>query len=348
MTSAVVVPIEVTKNNNTSNLIVTSNTGSKQNPSNINQSKIITNENLNINSILLSDIPENKIDNMMNNYFNSKSSNKNNAMFIQTSNIHHSNYNKDKIIIHKARQIVNELYTKKLSLTSLIEKNKYISLHLCIPPGGIPKGYKVIWVTSPHWGYEPHPEIVPWTYGLSNQDKVDIIQQKCQSAVNTLSKLKGYAIGLTTIATITSAVAVAEASTGDEIGALFTAVAAGTDWNAVYWAWKTYNNGVTPLQNCIAEIATIYSGAFTAHDLWVLKDKLPDDITKIKDCLSSLNGALSGAEIANGFDIVADPENIETESTLNVIVSTTCDILNPILDSLSTVLGALDVNWTQN
>ena len=65
-------------------------------------------------------------------------------MFIQTSNIHHSNYNKDKIIIHKAKQIVNELYTKKLSLTSLIEKIKYISLHLCIPQADIPKGYKVI------------------------------------------------------------------------------------------------------------------------------------------------------------------------------------------------------------
>ena len=69
LTTAAVVPVEVAKNNNSSNLIVTSNTRSKQNSSNINQSKIITNKNLNINSILLFDIPENKIDNMMNNYF---------------------------------------------------------------------------------------------------------------------------------------------------------------------------------------------------------------------------------------------------------------------------------------
>ena len=223
MTAAVVAPVEVTKNNNSSNLIVTSNTRSKQNTSNINQNKIITNKNLNIKSILLFDIPENKIDNMMNNYFISNSSNKNSAMFIQTSNIHHSNYNKDKIIIHKAKQIVNELYTKKLSLTSLIEKIKYISLHLYIPKGDIPKGYKVIWV-SPHKGYEPRPEIVPWTYGLSNQDKINIIGSKYQSVISASNKLKTYAITLTTTATVTSAIAVAEASTGDEIGALFTAL----------------------------------------------------------------------------------------------------------------------------
>ena len=53
LTTAAVVPVEVAKNNNSSNLIVTSNTRSKQNSSNINQSKIITNKNLNINSILL-------------------------------------------------------------------------------------------------------------------------------------------------------------------------------------------------------------------------------------------------------------------------------------------------------
>ena len=47
-------------------------------------------------------------------------------MFIENS----FSVNKDKIIIQKAKQIINELYTKKLSYSTLIQKakNKYNSL----------------------------------------------------------------------------------------------------------------------------------------------------------------------------------------------------------------------------
>ena len=82
--------------------------------------------------------------------------------------------------------------------------------------------------------------------------------------------------------------------------------------------------------------------------MWVVKEDLPDHISELKNCLSSFNSALNGAEIANGLDILADPEDVETEAILSALVSVISDIFNPILDAISAVVGALDVNWTES
>ena len=74
VTTAIVAPIKVTKNN--SNLSIISSNTNKLNITIINQDKIKTNENTNINSILLSQVSKSKIDNMINNYFGFNSSNK--------------------------------------------------------------------------------------------------------------------------------------------------------------------------------------------------------------------------------------------------------------------------------
>ena len=113
LTTAVVTPIEVTisKNNtNTTNNIETT--------SNIINKHISNSNGNNIDSIL-SKIPENKVENIINKYY-SNNEFKNNAMFIKNS----SNYNKNKIIIQKTKQILNEIYTHKLSYSTLIQKVK--------------------------------------------------------------------------------------------------------------------------------------------------------------------------------------------------------------------------------
>ncbi|MBO6041780.1 hypothetical protein J6P52_01190 [bacterium] len=71
------------------------------------------------------------MDNMINNYFAFNSSNKvNNLLFVQTSTTYNSNYKKNSSVIDKAKEIINELYTKKISYTSLMQKvkNKFNNL----------------------------------------------------------------------------------------------------------------------------------------------------------------------------------------------------------------------------
>ncbi|MBO6023171.1 hypothetical protein J6P51_04415 [bacterium] len=93
LTTAIVAPIKVTKNN--SNLSIISSNTNKPNITIINQDKIKTHENTNINSILLSQVSQSKMDNMINNYFGFNSSNKdNNLLFVQTSTTYNSNYKK--------------------------------------------------------------------------------------------------------------------------------------------------------------------------------------------------------------------------------------------------------------
>ena len=118
LVAAVVTPIEITRNNNVSN--------NQKTQSNINNKQIGSENTTNVDSIL-SKVPETKVENIINNYFAINSS-KNSAMFIENS----FSVNKDKIIIQKAKQIINELYTKKLSYSTLIQKakNKYNSLTL--------------------------------------------------------------------------------------------------------------------------------------------------------------------------------------------------------------------------
>ncbi|MBO6073500.1 hypothetical protein J6P59_08000 [bacterium] len=71
------------------------------------------------------------MDNMINNYFGFNSFNKvNNLLFVQTSTTYNSNYKKNSSVIDKAKEIINELYTKKISYTSLMQKvkNKFKNL----------------------------------------------------------------------------------------------------------------------------------------------------------------------------------------------------------------------------
>ncbi|MBR4485983.1 hypothetical protein IKS57_01220 [bacterium] len=114
LTAAVVTPIEVTKNN----------MDNKSSISNVVNKQVTNKNNSNIYSIL-SKVSENKIENIISKYYENNVS-KNSAMFIKQS----SNYNKNKMIIEKAKQILNELYNNKLSYQTLIQnvKNKFNNL----------------------------------------------------------------------------------------------------------------------------------------------------------------------------------------------------------------------------
>ena len=70
LTATVITPIEVIKHNNNNNQMTVSN---------VNNNKSIIKNNMNMNSVL-SNIPESKVDNVVNNWFQTTFS-KNNAMF---------------------------------------------------------------------------------------------------------------------------------------------------------------------------------------------------------------------------------------------------------------------------
>ncbi|MBQ5543516.1 MAG: hypothetical protein IIT97_01085, partial [Mycoplasmataceae bacterium] len=148
VTTAIVAPIKVTKNN--SNLSIISSNTNKLNITIINQDKIKTNENTNINSILLSQVSKSKIDNMINNYFGFNSSNKvNKNQSKNITNIINNSFikkdlcknikflhdsilnlkNKDQIILDKTKQSIHKLYIKQHLDTVFIQKSEFSKVH---------------------------------------------------------------------------------------------------------------------------------------------------------------------------------------------------------------------------
>lgn len=115
-TTAIVSPIEITKNNKNSNIASTS-------PNIINK-QIKTTKNTNIDSIL-SQVPKSKLENIINNLYSNNQS-KTNISFIKSSSVN----NNHKIIEEKAKQIINDLYTHKITYNTLIQqtKNKFNDL----------------------------------------------------------------------------------------------------------------------------------------------------------------------------------------------------------------------------
>ncbi|MBO7044046.1 hypothetical protein J6W34_05870 [bacterium] len=116
VTTAIVSPIEITKNNKNSNIASTS-------PNIINK-QIKTTKNTNIDSVL-SEVPKSKLENIINNLYSNNQS-KTNISFVKSTSL----YNDHKIIIEKAKQIINDLYTNKITYNTLIQqtKNKFNDL----------------------------------------------------------------------------------------------------------------------------------------------------------------------------------------------------------------------------
>ncbi|MBR4486418.1 hypothetical protein IKS57_03570 [bacterium] len=106
LTATVITPIEVIKHNN------------QMTVSNVNNNKTIIKNNMNMNSVL-SKIPESKIDSIINNYYGTNLS-KNGSMLLKET----TNLKEDKIVVTKAKEIVNKLYTNKISLSSLRQEDK--------------------------------------------------------------------------------------------------------------------------------------------------------------------------------------------------------------------------------
>ncbi|MBO6072048.1 hypothetical protein J6P59_00005, partial [bacterium] len=180
---ATVTPIEVTRNNNiNSNQIIKSNINNKQ---------VVFQNTTNIDSIL-SKVPEAKVENMINDYYENNSL-KNNAIFLQET----SNYNKNQVIIQKMKQILNELYTHKISYKTLIQEvqNKYNNLtekqkKFIKNKIQEAKNNRNINFQTSYFSYSV------FTQTQNTQQIFDSVINNSQNVLNQLSKLKACAIAM--------------------------------------------------------------------------------------------------------------------------------------------------------
>lgn len=206
-------------------------------------------------------------------------------------------------------------------------------------PSWTPNGYE--WIGDGHGGWKMIP--IPYATSISSQNIHTIITDT-NSMINELRKLKNYAIVLTNCTTITAAIAAADWLTAQWPEAVITTAAAIADGVATGLAWQTYNQTVTPLENCIAEISSIYSGFLVIlNDLEALRN----DIKIAMSDWDSLKAALIAAKIANCADIIVDPTDARTIFITDCIKAG-MDGFGLTSDVLSCVFGSLDVNWTEH
>ncbi|MBR4485842.1 hypothetical protein IKS57_00455 [bacterium] len=125
----------------------------------------------------------------------SDKSSKNNIMFIQIS----ATYNKDKLIVEKAKQIINELYTKKISYSTLMQKVKNRYNHLTLQQKQYIKN-KIVDenINSANSNIQSSFFCYP-TIQLeetNNQQNINSLVNNAKNILNELNKLKDCAIAM--------------------------------------------------------------------------------------------------------------------------------------------------------
>ena len=186
VTTAIVSPIEITKNNKNSNIASTL-------PNIINK-QIKTTKNTNIDSVL-SEVPKLKLENIINNLYTNNPS-KTNISFIKTSSL----YNNHKIIEEKAKQIINDLYTNKLTYSTLIQqtKNKFNDL-TAQQKSYINNKIAEQKINSSHINTQTslfsYP-IIQLNATENNQQNINSLINNANSILGQLNKLKGCAIAM--------------------------------------------------------------------------------------------------------------------------------------------------------
>ena len=316
-TTAIVTPIEITKKSNDNNSSIMTN--------NINNTKISTTTNHNVNSIL-SKVPETKVENIINNYFAINSS-KNNILFIQES----SNTNKDGIIVNKAKQIVNELYTNQISLSTLrqniqnkfndltITQKEYIqsrikkqeNLNNKVNSKSLMFCYPTLLLTQQN----------VWNTLLTN---ADLLTQNIQYTLNKLGGIKIFASTLTALAIAAIAIAAvewAELFVGWAAAACTTAAVV-SDWITVGFAWTYYYQILNPMQNIVSSDTFHFFKYIKSQcrDLkWCING--PNKIETMQNNLKKAGGWIS-QKLRNIFNIAQEngqklTASIDTDQAVN-------------------------------
>ena len=330
LTTTIVTPIEVIKHNNNNQMTV----------SNVNNKTIIKN-NMNMNSVL-SKVPESKIDNIINNYYGTNLS-KHDSMLLQET----TNLKEDKIVITKAKEIVNELYTNKISLSSLRQevKNRFNNL---TPEQKAYIKNKILEESKNHLTPKPlmfsYPNCCLLSENQSSQNKINNFNQDNQELEKKLYYLEIFAGTLTALAIAATAIAVVQWSIWfvGWIEAAFTTAAVAADWTAVGLAWQSYFSSTTDIQNLFAATSTATSGLMSCVDVVnYLKDSSKGTYDAIYHWIKQLAIARYAALGANEADLWADPSQVPALAILNGLEEW-FDVINAIIDSAETVFGCVD------
>ena len=338
VTTAIVSPIEITKNNKNSNIASTS-------PNIINK-QIKTTKNTNIDSVL-SQVPKLKLENIINNLYSNNPS-KTNISFIESSSV----YNNHKIIVEKAKQIINELYTNKITYNTLIQqtKNKFNDLT------AQQKAYinnKIVEqkINSSHTNTQTslfsYP-IIQLNATENNQQNINSLINNTNNILGQLNKLKGCAIAMSVATAAQWIVAPAEACIWFigwiEVG--FTIAAAIADTAATALLWLTYNQAFNPINNALGGIMTLPSWKFlTFDDRKNLINDIKDIANKtLKYNLDRLRTSMFAAEGANSADEWADSADSATITLINCTFLA-IDVIDTLLDATMIVAGSVSVTW---
>ena len=333
LTATVITPIEVIKHNNNNQMTV----------SNVNNNKSIIKNNMNMNSVL-SNIPESKVDNVVNNWFQTTSS-KNNAIFLQEN----LNANKDRIIINKAKKIVNELYTNKISLSSLRQevKNWFNSLkpeQKAYIKEKIAEENKKQQISIKPLMFSYPTVLLSQTQSYENQ--LNTVCQNSQDILNKSNKLKALAITLTTFASAATVIAAVEVGIFivGWVEAAFTTAAVAADWTAVYLAWQTYHSALDPVQNLFAAASALVSAGevFTFDAYHDIVDEAEGVVKNIANHAKNFMASLYGALASNDADIWADPANAGAVAAINATF-VVIDYISTAIDIMMSALGIADM-----
>lgn len=338
VTTAIVSPIEITKNNKNSNIASTS-------PNIINK-QIQTTKSTNIDSIL-SQVPKSKLENIINNLYTNNPS-KTNISFIKTSSVN----NNHKIIEEKAKQIINDLYTHKITYSTLIQqtKNKFNDL-TAKEKAYINNKIAEQKINSSHINTQTslfsYP-IIQLNATENNQQNINSLINNTNNILSQLSKLKDWAISMSVATAAQWIVAAAEACIWFigwiEVG--FTIAAAIADTAATVLLWLTYNQAYNPINNALGAIMTLPSLKFlTFDDRKHLINDVKDIANKtLKYNLDRLRTSMFAAEGANSADEWADSQDSATIALINWTFFA-IDFIDTSLDAIMIVMGCLSTTW---
>ena len=339
VTTAIVSPIEITKNNKNSNIASTS--------SNIINKQIKTTKNTNIDSVL-SEVPKSKLENIINNLYSNNQS-KTNISFIKTSSVNNNN----KIIEEKAKQIINNLYTHKITYNTLIQqtKNKFNDL-TAQQKAYINNKIAEQKINSSHINTQTslfsYPIIQLNATQNNQQQNINSLINNTNSILAQLNKLKGCAIAMSVATAAQWIIAAAEAWIWfiGWIEAGLTIAAAIADTAATVLLWLTYNQAYNPINNALGAIMTLPSWKFFTFDD---RKNLINDVKDImngtlKYNLDRLNTSMSAAEGANSADEWADSADSVPIGLINLTLLA-IDLIDTSLDAIMIVAGCVSVTW---
>ena len=332
LTATVITPIEVIKHNNNQMTV-----------SNVNNNKTIIKNNMNMNSVL-SKIPESKIDSIINNYYGTNLS-KTGSMLLQET----TNLKEDKIVVTKAKEIANKLYTNKISLSSLRQEDKNRFNNLTPEQKAYIKN-KILEESKTHLTPKPlmfsYPDCSLLSENQSCKNQINNFNQYNQELEKKLFYLEVFAGTLTALA-IAATIVAAVQWTIWFIGwaeAAFTTAAVAADWAAVGLAWQSYFSSTTDIQNLFAATSAATSGLMSCVDVVnYLKDSSEETYDAMYHWIKQLAIARYAALGANEADLWADPSQVPALAALNGLEEW-FDVINAVIDSAETVFGCVDMN----